>query len=87
MPKKVTIRVTDQEYEDLKYQAAQNRVSVTELCRLRAVHADDELLRERKGAWTAIQTRRLFEQVQRRQQNQEKALQGDETHAVSEDDE
>lgn len=78
MPKKITIRVTDQEYEELEYHAAENRISVTELCRLRAILADDELLRERKGAWTAIQTRRLFEQVQRRQQNQERTSQGGE---------
>lgn len=60
MEKKITIRVTDQEYAKLVRQAEENRLSVAGLCKVRTVSGDTGILEARRSARTAIQIKRLL---------------------------
>lgn len=60
MEKKITIRVTDQEYAELVRQAEENRLSVAGLCKVRTVAGDAGILGDRRAARAAIQIRRLL---------------------------
>ena len=62
MEKKITLRVTDQEYAELVRQAEENRLSVAGLCKVRTVSGDTGILGDRRTARAAIQIRRLLDQ-------------------------
>lgn len=62
MEKKITIRVTDQEYAELVRQAEENRLSVAGLCKVLTVSGDTGILSDRRTARAAIQIRRLLDQ-------------------------
>lgn len=62
MEKKITIRVTDQEYAKLVRQAEENRISVAALCKVRTISGNAGILENRRAARSAIQIRRLLSQ-------------------------